>query len=321
MWIPKANNSVGRNTIFAFLVVILGRRALSSWHLEEPKRGAFVEYGLWYLFPASILIATIAMTSGIGGAVFFAPLFILVLKLNPATAVGTALITEFFGFTSGVIAYYRRKLIDFKLGKMLLVFSVPTALAGSLITDWFSPDLIKSIFAGGVILIGYQIFQSLRAEQTAIVPTENSQPGNELTDARGRVFQYTVCEKKLGLGAASVGGTFLGIASVGLAELLEYYLIVRCRVPAPVAVATSIFVVVVSVLFASLGHIFRFASAADAEVLTRVLNVVMFTVPGVIIGGQLGPLIQSRVNPEHVKLVLAGLFVAVGLFMFGTVVL
>ncbi len=278
-----------------------------------------MDYSLWWLFPASILIATIAMTSGIGGAVFFAPIFILVLKLNPATAVGTALITEFFGFTSGVVAYYKRKLIDFKLGRMLLVLSIPAAIVGSLMSDLFSPDLIKSIFAVGVILIGYQIFQSFRHHIPSGGESGGEKAENEIIDARGRVFRYTVCDKKIGMGAAAAGGTFLGIASVGLAELLEYYLIVRCKVPAPVAVATSIFVVVVSVLFASLGHIYRFASAADATILTQVFNVVIFTVPGVIIGGQIGPFIQSRVNPEHVKLGLAGLFVSVGLFMLSTV--
>ena len=45
----------------------------------------------WYLFPLSVLIATTAMASGIGGAVFFSPLFILVLKLEPSIAIGTAL--------------------------------------------------------------------------------------------------------------------------------------------------------------------------------------------------------------------------------------
>ena len=45
----------------------------------------------------------------IGGAVFFSPLFILVLKLEPSVAIGTALITELFGFASGLSAYWRRR--------------------------------------------------------------------------------------------------------------------------------------------------------------------------------------------------------------------
>ena len=48
----------------------------------------------WYLLPISIVIATIAMSSGVGGAVFFSPLFIIALKLDPKVAIGTALATE-----------------------------------------------------------------------------------------------------------------------------------------------------------------------------------------------------------------------------------
>ena len=57
-----------------------------------------------YLFPVSIAIATLAMASGVGGAVFFAPIFLFVLKLDPMVAVGTALLTELFGFSSGFYA-------------------------------------------------------------------------------------------------------------------------------------------------------------------------------------------------------------------------
>ncbi len=68
------------------------------------------------------------MTSGVGGAMFFSPLFIIVLGLPPSVAVGTALTTELFGFSSGVYAYWKRRLIDFKLGTSLLMFAVPAAI-------------------------------------------------------------------------------------------------------------------------------------------------------------------------------------------------
>ena len=63
----------------------------------------------WYLFPISIAIATVAMSTGIGGAVFFSPIFLLWLKLEPSVAIGTALITELFGFSSGLVAYLKAK--------------------------------------------------------------------------------------------------------------------------------------------------------------------------------------------------------------------
>ena len=72
----------------------------------------------WYLLPISIAVATIAMASGVGGAVFFTPIFLLWLKFEPPVAVGIALTTELFGFGSGLFAYARARLIDFSLGRI-----------------------------------------------------------------------------------------------------------------------------------------------------------------------------------------------------------
>ena len=41
----------------------------------------------WFMLPA-------AMASGVEGATFFAPFFILVLRLPPEVAIGTGLITD-----------------------------------------------------------------------------------------------------------------------------------------------------------------------------------------------------------------------------------
>ena len=52
------------------------------------------------------------MSSGIGGAVFFSPLFMLGLKLDPRIAIGAALANELCGFSSGLLAYYKSKLTE-----------------------------------------------------------------------------------------------------------------------------------------------------------------------------------------------------------------
>ena len=119
----------------------------------------------WFLLPAAIAISTVAMASGIGGAVFFSPLFIIVLKLEPSIAIGTALITELFGFGSGLSAYWRRGLIDFRLGRQLLVFSIPGAIFGSLVSDAFPAAVLNTIFGTGIIFIGVQLYLSLRLEE------------------------------------------------------------------------------------------------------------------------------------------------------------
>ena len=76
----------------------------------------------WFMFPVAILVATSAMLSGIGGAAIFAPIFLIIFPLlgseyplaSLAAAIGVALFTEVFGFSSGFVGYYRKGLIDFK---------------------------------------------------------------------------------------------------------------------------------------------------------------------------------------------------------------
>ena len=60
-----------------------------------------IDTGLWFMFPVAVGIATIAMLAGIGGAVMFAPFFMLVLRLDPLIALGAGLAIEVFGVSSG----------------------------------------------------------------------------------------------------------------------------------------------------------------------------------------------------------------------------
>ena len=275
----------------------------------------------WYLFPISIGIATTAMTTGIGGAVFFSPIFLLWLRLEPSVAIGTALFTELFGFTSGLVAYVRSGRIDYRLGVGLLVFSIPGALVGVLLADHIPGDVLKAIFAAGLLFLGSQIISAWRRRHGAD-PTDFSEPpATRIVDRNGNVFEYSVRNKVPARILAGVGGTFLGMISVGLAELVEYELVVRRHVPSQVAVATSIFLVVCTVFVAVVGHGYAFASVAGPEDFERVLGIACFTVPGVIVGGQIGPRVGGRLDPEVLKAVIGVLFVTVGALMLAALAL
>lgn len=278
----------------------------------------------WYLLPISIVIATIAMSSGIGGAVFFSPLLMIGLGLEPKIAIGVALATELFGFSSGLQAYWKAKLIDFKLGLNLLLISVPFAIVGTVYGDLVPPLILKAIFGIGIIFIGYQLFMSWRQEEREKLEGAHEKDNeieheSTLVDADGNIYKYTVCSKNFGRVLAAIGGAFLGMISVGLAELQEYHLVAKCKVPTPVAVATAIFVVVITVLVASIGHFYEFAQQGE-EVMSQVLNLIVFTIPGVIIGGQIGPKLQKIIPADKMKVSISILFVLVGIFMLYTLI-
>ena len=61
------------------------------------------------------------------------------------------------------------------------------------------------------------------------------------------------------------------------------------------------------------------AVGADTTILTQVASIVLFTIPGVIVGGQIGPLVQAKVDSDKIQLGIAILFIAVGVFILTTV--
>lgn len=49
---------------------------------------------VWWVFPAAVGFSTVAIASGVSGALFFSPFFMLVVGLSPVQAVGAGLLTE-----------------------------------------------------------------------------------------------------------------------------------------------------------------------------------------------------------------------------------
>lgn len=283
-----------------------------------------VEY--WYMFPVATVVATIAMASGVGGATFFAPILLLALRLPPEVAIGTGLITETFGFASGLYAYVRKRLIDWQLGRMLLLATVPLALLGTWLATLFEPEMLKVILGMGLFAVAASFLRApdhheVTRLNAAIEEDFGAGKGETCLQSRdGETFCYTVCNRSEGMTLAGVGGLFVGLISTGLGELNGYFLLRRCRVPSSVAVATSVFVVAVTVLAAAGGHVYSFVQAGG-ETLTTVGNLVVFTVPGVIIGGQLGARVAQRIPQSVLERSLGILFILIAALTLGEVAL
>lgn len=282
-------------------------------------------FEFWYMLPVSTVVATVAMASGVEGATFFAPIFLLGLGLPAEVAIGTGLITEVFGFASGVSAYVKRGFIDYRLARALLVATVPAAIVGSLAAGYVREAILETILGMGLIGVALSFFQSPDEEEVARLDESIARDfGGAAAErcirtADGREVRYTVCNHAEGRTIAGVGALFMGMVSTGLGELNGYFLLRRCRVPSSVAVGTGVLVVAVTALSAASVHLWRFAQAGG-EALPTVVSLTLFTVPGVIVGGQLGPMVAARIPDVVLERGLGVLFTLVGLLMLGKVV-
>ena len=107
-----------------------------------------------------------------------------------------------------------------------------------------------------------------------------------------------------------------GVVSVGIGEVLVPQFAKRRGIPVPVAAATSVLVVTFVFLAASLTHVWRLAGLEGDAI---PWNLLVYTVPGVIIGAQIGPRLQGRIGEERMVWVIGLFFVFIGVAMGSSV--
>lgn len=283
----------------------------------------------WFMFPTAICVATTAMLSGIGGAALFTPIFLIIFPLlgpeypleSAVAAIGSALLTETFGFSSGFVGYYRKGLIDFKGALPFIIVGVPIAIIGALLAQFANPDLIKGGYALMMLFIAYEMFTHHKPQRSAagsgIEPNKSPKTENNdlrtITASNGTVYKFKPPKQGLGAIATSIGAFLTGLLSVGIGEVVMPQLAKRNKVPIPVAAATSVLVVIIVVASASFTHVSALISEGGLSAVPW--NLVMYTIPAVIIGGQIGPRLQGKIPHRVMEICIGTLFSVIAIAM------
>ena len=213
----QSASSGGRRLLVHAAGVDGGRDVLPA--LRHRRRGAVFAHLPARPRPASFIAA---MAWGSEASTRAAQVFPLLGPDYPlesaAAAVASALLTETFGFASGLVGYARRDLVDWAVAREILAIAVPGALVGAVCAPSLAGDaqLLRAIYA----LLMLSLATDLARRDRAAPP-----PGDKLAD-----------------GAATAGGAFLtGLLGVGVGEVVLPQLS-RDR-PLPQAAGTSVAVV------------------------------------------------------------------------------
>lgn len=283
----------------------------------------------WFMSPVSICIATTAMLSGIGGAAMFIPIFVIIFPLlgpeyplTTAAAIGSALMTEVFGFSSGFIGYYRKRLIDFRSAVPFFCVSIPIAIAGAVMLAVLKEQetFLKGAYAILMLILCPVIFRHTPQTQMYIEHGADGPDPDHKRPVRTIIARdqhtYTYRAPRQGVSGAAItgtGGFLTGLLGVGIGEVIIPQLVKRNHVPVPVAAATSVFIVIVTIASASFTQVAALIAAGGGEAIPW--NLVCYTIPAVIIGGQIGPWLQGRIAQRTMEKAIAGLFGIIGLAM------
>ena len=279
----------------------------------------------WFMFPVSILVATTAMLSGIGGAALFTPIFLIIFPLlgpeyviaTPVAAIGVALLTETFGFSSGFVGYFRKRLIDFRSALPFIAVSIPVAIAGAFMTHLLDPAVIKAAYGTLMLFLAVVMYRHHAPVEHEIELLDGNGRSREMREVRARdgsVYRFRKPRHGRGAIATGIGAFLTGLLSVGIGEVVMPQLAKRNGVPIPVAAATSVFIVIVTIAMASFTQIATLVRAGGVAAVPW--HLVAYTVPAVIIGGQIGPWLQGKVSQRRMEQAIGILFAVIGVAMW-----
>ncbi|MFB6300823.1 MAG: sulfite exporter TauE/SafE family protein [Halobacteriales archaeon] len=237
--------------------------------------------------------------------------------LTLSQAIGAGLLAEVFGMGNGLLNYVRQRVVDYATAKWLLLGAVLAVVIGAISAHYVDPTLLKAVFGIGLIglggfLVDYDPPEDQTPGESEGTPLErmNTARGQTTIETKdGEKYCYDVCWRAPGVGLAAIGGFVTGLISAGLPEITTTQLIVRCRLPPRVAVTTSVFVLGIAALA---------GAAVHALAVTPVWYVIVWSVPGVLIGGTVGTRIGKYRPSDLIERVLGIVFGLVGMVVLLT---
>jgi len=247
---------------------------------------------------------------GIGGGVFIVPLLTLVYALTSQQAVGTSLATIVFTSLASTVAYSRQRRIDYKVGLILMITTVPGSSLGAYLTTIVSSQLLGIIFGFFLTLISLQMMfkaKSTKLESPPSGMTKNKPTAwhRKIVDSRGTIFEYEA-NIPLGFALSFLGGLssgFLGIGGGAVLVPIMHYLV---NIPMHICVATSMFIMI----FTSISGVATHLSLGNINP-----DYAFPLILGVIFGAQLGAYLARRTSGENLKKIFGTVLLIVGVRM------
>lgn len=243
----------------------------------------------WIALPVGIAIASVVSSIGLGGGVLWMPFFLIFMQIEPGTAVLTSLLIQTAGMGSSTHAYARKKCIDPRLAMFFLLISLPGLVIGAKFAHLMSRSQMELIL--GLLVMATAVWFVSSNQKYAETGTDSIR----LPDA----YRYSWLVALMAIGS--------GMLSVSMGEWLVPMLRTKLAMKMSRAIGTSIAIIFGTCIAAAAVHLLL---GSRAE-----LTVVAWAIPGVIVGGQIGPRIATRINERLLKEIFIFLLTLIGIHL------
>ncbi|MEA5388923.1 sulfite exporter TauE/SafE family protein [Haloarculaceae archaeon H-GB11] len=340
--------------IFVFTAPVAFILGVLSIAPAPPNAGMDYWLEYWWLFPFFLLGATTVNTVGISGSALFVPFFIFIFPLfahplEPETLVKVGLISESFGLSSSAVAFIQYGLVDRRLALTLVGGAIPFVVGGALLSFIIPEPVFHAALGVALLAAAYLMLQAdlsheepSSSEDSSTVSadggTSDDLPDDDgklgpagveaddegtvtRVDREGDTYSYTWSGYVERFANYSIGGMFQGLAGFGIGEL-GIISMLRTDVPVRVAIGTNHIVVAMTAILASLVHIFGggLVGGHALDLASTPWNMVVFTVPATVTGGQIAPYVSNALDTSTIKTGVGVLFgvISVALFLMAS---
>jgi uncharacterized membrane protein YfcA len=233
----------------------------------------------WYIFPLAICVCILCNASGFSGSVLFQPFFNFILQVPIAQSVATGIATETIGMSSGAFRYWRMgNKIDIKAVKKVFPYVYAGIVAGIFLFV-FLPKLWLRLAVGCSIfsIASYQLYLAYLGKFGVNDRADLSVLGSPISHIKSFLA---------GVSSASTG--------TGVAEIHQPMFEHDAGLATKKANATAI-------LIEALGN--WFITLLNIKLGNINYEILIFSASGVLIGGQIGPLISNYISDRILKVI------------------
>ena len=203
------------------------------------------------------------------------PFFLIVLKLSPDVAVTTSLVIQTAGMGSAALTCVRQNRVDFKLAAFILAIAIPGVIAGSLLGGSLKSAAMQMVL-GIMVMTTAFLFVSSKQKYTDL-----GKPFVDMKDAY-RHSWITI--------PASIAS---GMLSTSMSEWLIPVMRSKLSLNMSNAIGTCLSIAFAVCCVGAISHVLMGVEPK--------FEAIVWAIPGVITGGQIGPRITKRINERLLK--------------------
>jgi hypothetical protein len=246
------------------------------------------------------LVGIVSAMIGLGGGFLIVPILVLLFNVEIHRAVGTSLMMIVFTAASATFAYARQKRIDYKVGLILTIGTVPGAVLGAYLTTLASGRLLAALFGAFLLLVAMLMMRKEYKRSGSKVGWQRT-----IVDSQGVSFNYTA-RLVPGIILSFFGGVVSGFFGIGGGAVMVPVMVMVVGIPIHIAVAVSMFMMFFTSISGAATHL------ALGDIMPEYA---LYLSLGIIFGTQVGAAAARKLKSRPLQMIFAIFLVVVAVRM------